>query len=135
MAASRSAVWAVRSSVMAAILACALLAQAWSLRADRSTDDAVYVALADESHPPINGQIRVGAASPEKSPCSRIRSAALMSALIAAQANAPPTLIRRAPAAAISATVSPSGRASTLTGFDTAWHTARISAAEASPGA
>ena len=65
---------------------------------------------------------------------SRIRSATSAIASTAAQASEPPTLIRRAPAPAISATDSV-GRASTLTGLPTASTTAAISSAVASPGA
>ena len=64
--------------------------------------------------------------SPEKSPCP-ICEAVTTIALIADHARPPPRLTRRAPASTISA-IESSGRASTLTGFDTASQTARISA-------
>src|SRR5919109_5604306 len=66
------------------------------------------------------------AASAERSPDSRVAVAASAIARTAIHVNPPPTLIRRAPASAISAT-DKAGSASTLTGFDTAWHTALIS--------
>ena len=62
-----------------------------------------------------------------------MRSAAAI-APTATQVSAPPTLIRCAPASTISLIVMP-GRASTLTGFDTASQTARIWSASRSPGA
>jgi len=74
------------------------------------------------------------AASDERSPPSRISTAAAAIALTATQVKLPPTLIRWAPAATISATES-SGRASTFTGLETASQTARISSPVRSPGA
>src|SRR6185437_3387980 len=70
---------------------------------------------------------------PLRSPAC-ICSATSAIASTAAQASEPPTLIRRAPAPAISATESV-GRASTLTGLPTAATTASISATLPSPGA
>src|SRR5947209_11084378 len=58
-----------------------------------------------------------GEARTEKSPSSRIRSAAWAIASTAVQVKPPPTLIRCAPAETISFSVR-SGRASTLIGFE-----------------
>src|SRR5262249_27057409 len=73
-------------------------------------------------------------ASEEKSPRSRICSAAVTKPATATHVSAPPTLTRCAPAATISSNVR-FGRASTFTGFDRELQTARISSAVASPGA
>jgi mannose-6-phosphate isomerase-like protein (cupin superfamily) len=83
---------------------------------------------------PSHSPIRADPASSEKSPSSRIFSAAAARAATDAHASAPPTLTRRAPASAISRIVRPAW-ARTLTGFEVASQTARISAAFRSPGA
>ena len=75
-----------------------------------------------------------GATRAEKSPWSRICSAAATSAPTATQVRAPPTLMRCPPASTISLIDRPRC-ASTLTGLETASHTARISSPLRSPGA
>ena len=73
-------------------------------------------------------------ASEERSPPSRIAVAAAAIASIATQVSPPPTLTRCAPAWKISGSERP-GRASTLTGLETASQTARISSTVRRPGA
>jgi hypothetical protein len=70
----------------------------------------------------------------EKSPWSRIWVAAAVRALTAVQVRLPPTLMRVAPASAISR-IDRLGRASTFTGLDTASQIARISWVVRRPGA
>src|SRR6185437_262889 len=72
----------------------------------------------DDAHRSSHSATRAPPRRPERSPSSRICVATAAIASTAAQASEPPTLIRRAPAAAISATVR-FGRASTFTGRPT----------------
>ena len=76
---------------------------------------------------------RTGAASPLKSPRSRIASAAATIPLRATHVRLPPTLTRRAPASTSCAIVTP-GTASTFTGFATASRTALTSSTLRNPG-
>src|SRR6266545_4174633 len=88
----------------------------------------------EDSAPPSHSSRGSLAPSDEKSPVSRIAVATSAIALTATQVRPPPTLTRCAPPATISASDSP-GSASTLTGFETASHTARISSGLFRPGA
>ena len=83
---------------------------------------------------PATSTPSAGAVRAENSPESRTCSAATAIAPAATKASAPPTLIRCAPASTISDIESP-GWASTLSGFDVASLTARISSPLRSPGA
>src|SRR5205823_7153106 len=84
-------------------------------------------------YPPNHSASGSVAASAEKSPSSRIATAASAIALTATQVRLPPTLTRCAPASTIWANESP-GTASTFTGSVTASQTARISSASRRPG-
>src|SRR5205823_4807422 len=89
--------------------------------------------LGNHDQRPSHSRSCTGAARDEKSPSSRIFSAAAANAETATHVSAPPTLTRCAPAATISSIVS-CGRARTLTGFERLSHTARISSPLARPG-
>ena len=94
----------------------------------------VYQALVGGSRRPPATRAARGRDEAEKSPWSRICSAAATSAPTATQVRAPPTLMRCPPASTISLIDRPRC-ASTLTGLDTASQTARISSPLRSPGA
>ena len=84
--------------------------------------------MAAQEAPERHGNIKL---VPAVSDSRRPRPA---NALTATQVRLPPTLTRCAPASTISATDNP-GTARTLTRFETAPHTARISSMVPSPGA